>query len=109
MRDRLIELLDENCGYVQEQKAETLADKILADGWMRLPCKVGQTVYVVNSLFVSEYTIKEIAYDDIFLRFYCENDKYAIECRNFIFFDERIGKTVFLTREDAEKALQGVK
>ena len=55
----------------------------------------------------SEFIIKEIAYDDIFFRFYCENEEYAIECRNFMFFDERIGKTVFLTREAAEQALKG--
>lgn len=82
-----------------------MAEYLTANGVIVPPCKVGQTVYVINSLWVSEYTVKEIAYDDIFMRFYCSNEEYAIECRNFMFFDERIGKTVFLSREDAEKAL----
>lgn len=32
MKKRLIELLDTNCGYCDEQKAETLADYLLANG-----------------------------------------------------------------------------
>ena len=31
-RDYLIALLDEKCGYVSEQKAEVLADKLLDNG-----------------------------------------------------------------------------
>lgn len=74
--------------------------------FVEIPCRVGDTVYVMNSLWVSEYTIEEIAYDGIFWRFYCKNDDYAIECRSFMFFNERIGKTVFLTRAEAEAKLK---
>lgn len=56
-----------------------------------LPCKVGDTVYQVDDIRV-----------------------YALEVRNLIYdagilaFDEStIGKTVFLTRAEAEAALQG--
>lgn len=109
-RERLIELIRKakkntkgaSCDLEREM---LFADFLLANGVIVPPCKVGQTVYVINSLFVSEYLIKEIAYDDIFFRFYCENNEYAIEHRHFMFFDERIGKTVFLPREEAEKAL----
>lgn len=38
MRERLIKLLDVNCGYVEEVKAETLADYLLANGVVMLPC-----------------------------------------------------------------------
>ena len=66
MRDRLIELLANAtvektqcypngipalmyCGKaVNKNTAIQLADKILADGWMRPPCKVGQTVWYLN-------------------------------------------------------------
>lgn len=44
-RERLIELLDQNCGYSEEQKAETLADYLLANGVIVPPCKVGDKVY----------------------------------------------------------------
>ena len=107
MKDRLIELIQQSVNGCARNWAEVIADYLLANGVIVPPCKVGQTVYVVNSLFVSEYSIEEIAYDDIFFRFYCKNEKYAIECRSFMFFDERIGKTVFLTREAAEQALKG--
>jgi hypothetical protein len=50
MRNRLIELLDENCGYVNEQKAETLADKLLSKG-------VIATHKVTDKDFTFEYGI----------------------------------------------------
>ena len=31
-RERLIELLDQNCGYVEEQPAEKLADYLIKNG-----------------------------------------------------------------------------
>lgn len=53
-----------------------------------LPCKVGDTVYQVDSERIYESTVKRIIYDT-----------------DGIAFDERaIGKSVFLTREEAEKA-----
>lgn len=69
------------------------------------PCKVGDTVYFVNSLWVSEYTVEAVWWDGLMFQFKAENEEYADECSVFYFFDERIGKTVFLSREDAEKAL----
>ena len=55
MRDRLVELIKnypcmstaEEC--FMESIAEDLADHILADGWMRPPCKVGwkKTLFIL--------------------------------------------------------------
>lgn len=45
-REKLIELLDQNCGYVEEQKAETLADYLLDNGVIVPPCKA--VWYIVN-------------------------------------------------------------
>ena len=90
--------------------AERLVELVKADEEGRLvelPCKVGDTVWVINSLWVSEYTVKSVFWDDVFFQFKAENENYAEDCRYFSFFDERIGKTVFLTREEAEKALEG--
>lgn len=39
-RDKLIKLLDINCGYVDEMKAADLADYLLENGIMVLPCGV---------------------------------------------------------------------
>ena len=54
-----------------------------------LPCKVGDTVYQIDAERVYESEVKWIIFD-------CDD----------IAFDERaIGKSIFLTREDAEAAL----
>ena len=56
-----------------------------------LPCKVGDTVYQIDAERVYESEVKGIIFD-------CDD----------IGFDERaIGKTVFLTREEADAALKG--
>ena len=58
--------------------------------WVNLPCKVGDIVYQVDSERIYESTVRNIIYDT-----------------DGIAFDERaIGKSVFLTREEAEKALE---
>ena len=73
-----------------------------------LPCKVGDTVYEVTSRkTVSEYRVKAIR-AELFCTF-IEWDIVAGFVDKSIFgvpVDE-IGKTVFLTREEAEKALEG--
>lgn len=53
-RDKLIELLDTNCGYVDEIKADELADRLLDNGIVVLPCRVGDTVYPVCDIFLGE-------------------------------------------------------
>ena len=80
-----------------------------AEKIVELPCGVGDTVYVYNGLWISEYIVKQINYDGTFWLFYCENSKYSIENREYMFFSERIGKTVFFTYEEAEKALKECK
>lgn len=93
MRDRLIKLLFESelfNGADGKADANFLADHLLANGVIVPPCKVGDTVYqICNGGRIYESTIKGVIYDT-----------------SGIAFDERaIGKNVFLTREDAEKAL----
>jgi hypothetical protein len=47
MRDRLVELLSGK-SIDTPVDVEYVADCILEDGWIRPPCKVGDTVYTVN-------------------------------------------------------------
>ena len=72
---------------------------------IELPCKVGDWIWVVCGT-ISEYQISEFWYDGRFFVFKCTNVEYVQEHRDFSFFDERIGKTVFLTREEAEQRLK---
>lgn len=69
--------------------------------WVHLPCKVEQQLWFVENGKVKCSTVDRIVYeelstDDIFTRI----DGYGFS----VFFDD-VGKIVFLTREEAEKAL----
>ena len=75
-----------------------------------LPCKVGDTVYEVTSRkTISEYRVKAIRVE-LFCTF-IEWDIVAGFVDKSIFGVpvNELGKTVFLTREDAEKALEAMK
>ena len=76
-----------------------------------LPCKIGATVYVLiqdsaifcpetNGWYIGEDTIDVIAQDGFYLG--------AVEDVDFR-PNDAIGETVFLTREEAEKALEAMK
>ena len=104
MRERLIELLNdwgnkENDGV----RAESMADYLLANGIIVPPCKVGDTVYCIVEGFdvVMEGHIRQlIVAEGIFID--CVIRGYF----NQVFHSSKIGKTVFLTREEAEQALR---
>lgn len=75
-----------------------------------LPCKVGDTVYEVTSRkTISEYRVKAIRVE-LFCIF-IEWDIVAgfVDKSVFGVSVDEIGKTVFLTREEAEKALEARK
>ena len=72
---------------------------------LRLPCKVGDTVYKITRNFISEYKIiSETIYPySIQFNWKCTKGIYV----NLVgFADHEIGKTVFLTREEAEAKLE---
>lgn len=121
MRDRLIELLCNvrcegeecygNCPYRVGQKCDkvtrlemcavfAIAEHLLAEGVIVSPCKVGDKVYTLVNW--CDYT-----------NCHFEGCAGCHNCNNFgikeIRFNyshiEAIGKTVFLTREEAERAL----
>lgn len=84
---------------------------------VRLPCKVGDTVWDNDFGYPESYEIKAFSYgycdsyvepgigieDEII--FYYENYTHSISITGAFPMSE-IGKTVFLTREDAEKKLR---
>ena len=84
------------------------ADYLLDNGVIVPPCKVGDKVYVIfkNEIYkATVFSMKIETEDDHYLTLIKVNvfDKISM-FKVFIF-----GKTVFLTREEAEKALQEVK
>lgn len=101
-RERLIELLDV---IIQpgEKTLGDIADYLLEKGVIVLPCKVGDTIYRCGypSKKVYEWEIEHV-------KLYLDEIVFVDDSDNE-FTAEDIGKTVFLTREEAEKALEGIK
>jgi hypothetical protein len=127
MRDRLIELIEEadkkcndtkqceNCvgfGHGGECVNHLIADHLLANGVIVPPCKVGDKVWFLN-IYNSIAMRRNAVYEAKVARVYIENGNIlclAIQIKNEWGNTEfpritEIGKTVFLTKEEAEKAL----
>ena len=67
-----------------------------------LPCKVGDTIYRYGDPIKKIYEW-QIAYVEVY-----EDEKVFVDDSDNTFVEADIGKTVFLTREEAEKALEEV-
>ncbi len=116
-RKRLVELVDDFCreefGMVLKRDIlENLADKILADGWMIPPIKVGDVLYSPTGHGdIVDYEIESILYgaNNEIMRincchYYCDGSgRYRTTFRKQDIED----KTIFTSREDALKALEG--
>ena len=77
---------------------------------VRLPCKVGDTVYVPTRNFVSELRITLVSVDTNDMAMYFSwllNSGIYPNLDGFSGYE--LGKTVFLTREEAEKKLEAIK
>ena len=99
MRNRLIELL---CGHYMNtmSDAEEVADVLLANGVIVPPCKVGDTVYRIDDKQVYDWWQVE------HIEIYADEIVFVDDSDNE-FTEDDIGKSIFLTREDAEKVLRG--
>ena len=106
-RERLIELLKDG-GVRDFPYVNALADHLLANGVILPPCKVGDSVYhvykgdTIVSALVEDWK-KEAFGDWLFRACFSVNGSFV----TLLFDDNNIGKTVFLTREEAEAALRG--
>lgn len=115
-REKLIELLKSphkaeqlremgvDIGAYQDDCIEAMiADFLLANGVIVPPCKVGDTVYRTIGNYCGEKIFEGIVaqisiYNEKETRFWVYGHPWGFGC-------DDIGKTVFLTREEAEKAL----
>ena len=105
MRERLIELLNETFADQYEKRclltADHTADYLLANGVIVPPCKVGDTVYQINRTpYGGE--VYELDISGVSLR----KGKTYYETESIDFDDTAIGRSIFLTRKEAEKALK---
>lgn len=120
MRDKLIELLFELHSKKIPSMGE-IADHLLANGAILPPCKIGDIVYVkpkswyIESDGISSYQITNLTitqnkkgiWTKKYRAMYLLNGKTIDSQINFEF--DEIGKTVFLSREAAEKKLEEMK
>lgn len=118
MRDRLIALIKEaeqkfsSTGKPVLEIEEYVADHLLEKGFIFQPFKVGEAFWelfinVYQDMRPTEYFIKEYKVDLIYTHKYgitiCGNRASDGIMNRFEF--EELGKTLFLTRDEAERAL----
>lgn len=78
---------------------------------LRLPCKVGDYLYTLESIYITPIRLNDVIVSFAGLNNYvyqyncCSFDECGDVLEEYEFDDNDFGKTVFLTREEAEKAL----
>ena len=105
-RERLFELITKGdrsmwgkcIGGIHKQR-EYLADYLLANGVSVPPCKVGDVVYDIHNGKIFGGKVVVVYMFDTYMSFIAEGGRY--------FREDEIGKTVFLTEEEAEQVLKG--
>lgn len=104
--------ISECCGDFTEKDAEYIIENVPENDVVEVPCKVGERVYSIrkDTKVIYECVVCEF----IFKKHYDELEKeckvYILEDNRFTYFDfSSFGKTVFLTREEAEQKLKGGK
>lgn len=111
-RERLIELLKDG-GVRDFPYVNALADHLLANGVIMPPCKVGDTVYIIynRDMLDIDPSVCSVVDGEIYEMGYGRTLSGELKWL-FLemeagenFYDDDVGKTVFLTREEAEKAL----
>lgn len=117
MRERLAELLKskscwnndcpeggcEKCDYIgiNDETAEQIADYLIANGVVVMPCKVGDIVYLIGlDGTINEYSAVGFCQypNGVFIDVRYDEKTYSIPIEK-----------VYFSREDAERALKGEK
>ena len=95
------------------EKCEDFSDRSL---WVKLPCKVGDSLFMLNR---DKTKVQEMIFEKPDIRCHCKKDDEFVCCMpvctsyqngicayRFNNDFREIGKTVFLAREEAEQALK---
>jgi hypothetical protein len=109
MRERLTAMI-ESARYFGSGISAEIADLLLENGVIVPPCKVGDTVYEIQPIRqrIQAYDVTTVKYNGKFYWFtWVLKDRRGHYGNVEGFSDIQIGKTVFLTREEAQKALKG--
>lgn len=123
-RDRLVKTIG-NCLIChfklneswEEETIDTLADHLIANGVIVPPCKVGDTVYCINTFFPNDPRINKCEVDALHItsgknKIGHKKPSYALvrdenmKSLSARIYFESFGKTVFLTKAQAEQKLK---
>lgn len=106
MRDRLIDLI-ESSRYWGSSTSEEIADYILANGVIVPPCKVGDTVYIIDE--AEDECSEDFVLDVEVLHLFVNKHGIALDLKLPLGMRLNtwalVGRNVFLTKEEAEKEL----
>ena len=97
---RVLDLFKEQSSDAEE--AIRIAEARRENRLVILPCKVGDAVYYINGYGIYKAKAATFRFNESGIRVYCERKFMGV-----IGFEGIYGKTVFLTREEAEAALKG--
>ena len=106
-RDRLISILQSKTQpweyLLCKSNIEALADYLIANGVIMLPCKVGDTIYFDTykrgeSIGIQPHKVANISI--------VVSTERPFGCVGADIYDWEFGKTVFLSREEAEQELE---
>lgn len=110
MREKLIDMLVDFFGENDDFNVDMLVNYLIDNGVVVLPCKAGDLVYKIIDMDnfarrILECQILEITIRETEICFFSKVTK-KVRYRYDSFKIDDIGKTVFFTREEAEKALE---
>ena len=111
-KERLVKVLNKKLRWESSSAIECFADYLLANGIIVLPCPVGTTVFAVEREYCDRREFDKC--DE-----YCDGWNACCERNNAswcvaehvfrISMMDRIGKSVFLTREEADEYIKSNK
>ena len=114
-RERLIDTLTKTFDEQYEKRMlitpQHTADSLLADGWIRPPCKVGDTLfYIPFGKIIEKCVVHAVQYEEKEIVVKCHiwnKEREGLLHKQLVYFnDDDFSKTVFLTKEEAEAELE---
>lgn len=101
-RERLIELLEDTLheweSDVSVQTLTEIAEHLIENGVIVLPCKAGDIVYeLTTSEEIEQRKVKDIIYD---------NEGFRLRLEPYFSYEYYLNETVFLTHGEAAQALK---
>ena len=108
MKDKLIDLIQKSVKGCARHWAEIIADYLLKNGVIVPPVSIGQKVWYIKGGYYNSVNKKpcEIEVTEINQKWHGKTLSWGFIANGTRYRFSSIGKTVFLTRKEAEQALK---